>query len=263
MEGSTYNIQQALHAEGYFNIKSRPMGANLCLLEEQEEGDIKTMIEEDREWIERWFIDIHPWSPKDVDNERVAWMRCYGLPCHAWNPKVYAFISSMIGFLIGADEETMKHRRMDVARFLVRTKYSLVLNETINIEIKNHIYRIKLVDDMHGLKHIIMKDDSSIAKDTSMEEEEDNDEEGSVWYEDESESEEDASHEDKEASVSESPIAETEAKEQGTKKVVNDVSMVAATLEEEEDIGHVQQRLQKKVTKRIWINEELMGMVME
>ncbi|XP_058783963.1 uncharacterized protein LOC131658712 [Vicia villosa] len=86
--GMTYNIQKALHTEGYFNIKATPLGANLCLLEEQEEGEIKTMIEEDRVWIEQWFSDIHPWSPQDVDNERVTWMRCYGLPCHAWNPKV-------------------------------------------------------------------------------------------------------------------------------------------------------------------------------
>ncbi|MCI57806.1 hypothetical protein A2U01_0079057, partial [Trifolium medium] len=33
--GSTYNVQDALHAEGYFGIKVTPLGANLALLEEQ------------------------------------------------------------------------------------------------------------------------------------------------------------------------------------------------------------------------------------
>lgn len=45
---------------------------------------------------------------------------------------------------------------MDVTRFLVRTKYSMVLIETLNMEINDNIYRIKMVDDMHEPKHIVI-----------------------------------------------------------------------------------------------------------
>lgn len=48
----TYNIQKTLHAKGYFKIKTTPLGANLCLLEEQEEGELKAMIKEEKERIE-------------------------------------------------------------------------------------------------------------------------------------------------------------------------------------------------------------------
>lgn len=85
--GITYNIKNALHTKGYFKIKATPMGANFCLLEEQEDGELKVMIEEDKEWVEHWFSKIHPWSPQDVDNERVTKMRCYGLPCHVGTRK--------------------------------------------------------------------------------------------------------------------------------------------------------------------------------
>lgn len=63
---------------------------------------------------------------------------------------------------------------MDVARFLVRTKYSLMLNETINVEINDHVYRIKMVEDMHGPKHIFITHDSikgDLSEDSNMEEE--------------------------------------------------------------------------------------------
>lgn len=72
--GMTLNIQEAFHAEGYFKAKVTPLEANLCLLEEQDEGEIKDLIEEAKDWVGQWFSDIHCWSPKDVDNERLTWM---------------------------------------------------------------------------------------------------------------------------------------------------------------------------------------------
>lgn len=47
----TLNIHEAFHSEGYFRVKVTPLGANLCLLEEQEEGEIKALVEEAKEWI--------------------------------------------------------------------------------------------------------------------------------------------------------------------------------------------------------------------
>lgn len=40
--GSTYNIQTQFEMEGIFAIKVTPMGGNLCLLEEMENGLLKT-----------------------------------------------------------------------------------------------------------------------------------------------------------------------------------------------------------------------------
>ena len=45
---------------------------------------------------------------------------------------------------------------MDVARILVRTKYTMILNEAFNMEINNNVYRIKLVEDEYVLKRILM-----------------------------------------------------------------------------------------------------------
>ncbi|CAK8534832.1 unnamed protein product [Lathyrus sativus] len=38
----------------------------------------------DKEEIQRF--EVHPWSPDDVDNERLTWIRCYELPFHAQCP---------------------------------------------------------------------------------------------------------------------------------------------------------------------------------
>lgn len=53
------------------------------------------------------------------------------------------------------DEETKNQTRIDVARVLVRTKYLLVLNQMLNMEINKNVFCIKMVEDSHGPKRII------------------------------------------------------------------------------------------------------------
>lgn len=44
---------------------------------------------------------------------------------------------------------------MDIVRILVTT-YSLVLNETFNVEINDNVFSVKLVEDMHGPKRTVV-----------------------------------------------------------------------------------------------------------
>ncbi|XP_058733452.1 uncharacterized protein LOC131605070 [Vicia villosa] len=178
--GDTYNLQERFTKEGYFGVKVTPMGANLCLLEENEEGMIKDIIEEAREWIQQWFSEIRPWRANDVDNERATWLRVYGLPCHAWKDKVFEFLATSVETFICADEVTRKHKNMDVARILIRTKYCLVLNETYNISINDNVFRIKVVEDNHGPLRIALNHEGKIM------ESKDSDEVSEEWNDDSS-----------------------------------------------------------------------------
>lgn len=58
-----------------FFIKVTPLGANLCLLEESEEGEIRNLIREGKYWWSQWFTCIREWNKDDIDNEIVAWIR--------------------------------------------------------------------------------------------------------------------------------------------------------------------------------------------
>lgn len=100
-------------------------------------------------------------------------MRYYGLPGHALDPKFFTFISDYVGTFVCLDEETSNQKKLDVAKFMIRTKYSLVLNETINVDINDHVYSIKLVEDMHGPKRLYvpteLKDEDSSVQSLSEE----------------------------------------------------------------------------------------------
>lgn len=62
------------------------------LLEEREEGEIKVIVVDGSEWLNQWFKKIRegrPYHPYDVDNERLAWMQCYQVLSHTWNPNFW------------------------------------------------------------------------------------------------------------------------------------------------------------------------------
>lgn len=117
---------------------------------------LRDIIAEAREWIQQWFEEIRPWRENDVDNERVTQLRVFRLPCHAWKGKAFEFLATFVGAFICADEDTSKHKRMDMAMILIRTKYCMVLNETYNISINENVFRIKVVEDNHVPLRITM-----------------------------------------------------------------------------------------------------------
>lgn len=84
------------------------MGANLFLIEEEIDGAVKSLIEEEKEWIGRWFLKIKPWSPEVVDNERLTWINCYGVPCHAWSFEFFDFITCSWGKFASLDDDTLE-----------------------------------------------------------------------------------------------------------------------------------------------------------
>lgn len=81
--GMTYNILEIFNIEFYFSLKVTPLEGNLCLLEEIEEGELFELVESRKDWLIKWFLEIYMWDPMDVDNERLTWLRVYGIPCHA------------------------------------------------------------------------------------------------------------------------------------------------------------------------------------
>lgn len=107
--------------------------------------------------MSEWFLETRPWKHEDVDNERMTWLRVFGVPCHAWCLKLFEFITSSVGKYVFSYEETMKQTNMGVARILVMTKYCLVLNQTFNVEVNENVYRIKIVEVNHGPKHIVIQ----------------------------------------------------------------------------------------------------------
>ncbi|KAI5413648.1 hypothetical protein KIW84_057994 [Lathyrus oleraceus] len=117
------------------------------IISEIEVGEIRDLIREGKSWWSQWFSKIREWREDDMDNERASWIRCFGIPCHAWNTDLFQFLAKMVGSFICANENTMKNECMDVARFLVKMSCAIVTNETFYVCINGKSFRIKMIED--------------------------------------------------------------------------------------------------------------------
>ncbi|PNX93753.1 hypothetical protein L195_g016912 [Trifolium pratense] len=148
--GMSYNIQNAFHTEGYFGIKVTPLGSNLTLLEGQEEGEVQALLVDAKDWLDQWFREIRPWCPADVDVDRVAWLRIFGIPLHAWNDIFFTQVTKPWGTFMNSDDATNKKLTMDVARILIRTSCQQVVDEFFDVKINGEIFHLRIIEDSYG-----------------------------------------------------------------------------------------------------------------
>jgi hypothetical protein len=153
--GLTYNIQNAFHSQGYFGVKVTPLGSNLALLEGHEEGEVEALLTDAKDWLDQWFKEIHPWSPKDIDLERIVWLRIFGVPAHAWNDAFFIQVARPWGTFLNVDDVTNKKITMDVARILVRTSCHKAVDEFIDVLIDGELFHLRVIEDSFGPMRIL------------------------------------------------------------------------------------------------------------
>ncbi|MCH82646.1 hypothetical protein A2U01_0003457, partial [Trifolium medium] len=101
-------------------------------------------------WLQQWFKEIRPWSTREIDTDRLVWLRVYGIPVHAWNDIFFALISKPFGTFLNADDSTSKKLTMDVARILIRTPGLKAVDDFLSVEVNDEIFQLRIIEDSHG-----------------------------------------------------------------------------------------------------------------
>lgn len=127
--GESYNLQTYFEIEGFFSVKIIPLGANICVLEEMEEGVILDLMSEGNTWWKQWFHSIKSWHKGVVDTKRVTWIRVHGVPCHTWNIDFFESLANTMGNFISMDEKFKEGCNMEIARLLIRVPLRFCLVE--------------------------------------------------------------------------------------------------------------------------------------
>ncbi|XP_058740987.1 uncharacterized protein LOC131613324 [Vicia villosa] len=148
--GWAYNIQNQFDMEGVFAVKVLPLGGNLCLLEEVEEGFIEDLLREGESWWRNWFSEIKRWEEGMVDDRRDMWIRLYDIPALAWQAEFFVSLAESWGRFICIDENTAKGGAFDVARMLINVPLSFKLPETMVLDLGGSCINIFFREDAMG-----------------------------------------------------------------------------------------------------------------
>lgn len=172
----TYNVQQSLHEEGYFNVKETPLGANLCLLEGKEEGVLECWSFCGRRKKVGWENGLVKFTCGVPEMSTMRdWHGLDATVFHAMHGALifFTFLVSMVGVFLFSGDKTKAQSKFEVARIMVKTKYNFILNETFNIGVNREAYSIKIVEDAYGPKRIVFPEGKMNGTNYDFEEDED------------------------------------------------------------------------------------------
>ncbi|GKV32614.1 hypothetical protein SLEP1_g41208 [Rubroshorea leprosula] len=141
------NLQEKFYMEGYFSCRLRAMGGKLVLMDGQDKDEIKDLVEGAPEWLGQWFSEVKPWSPSMVAKERFVWIRCQGVPLHAWCPEFFEELALVWGKCICLDDSTSKKRRFDVARFLISTSKMDTISVHREVKVNGVVYELRFSEE--------------------------------------------------------------------------------------------------------------------
>ncbi|GAU27365.1 hypothetical protein TSUD_55180 [Trifolium subterraneum] len=144
-----YVVQQALQDAGLSDTRLVPMGGDRVLLYPRFDREGIDIHQVASEVIGNFLVDCKPWSANDeVVYERGAWVRCYGVPVHAWNNIFFAELAESQGRLLQVDDCTLKKERMDYARLLIATTVLKEINGMVLVVIDNKDFCIRIIEDI-------------------------------------------------------------------------------------------------------------------
>lgn len=143
--GDEVDIKRKFLEESLFSIKVTILGPNICLLEDLVGEDMESMLLERKDWWDLLFVSIKPWKPSNIDDERLVWIKTYGIPCHARGESLFRSLVDSIGRFVKTDEETKLTSRMDVTRICLGYKGKERVFATIKVVINELPFEVQMV----------------------------------------------------------------------------------------------------------------------
>ncbi|KAK6141203.1 hypothetical protein DH2020_025055 [Rehmannia glutinosa] len=141
------SVQCELYKSGVLSTRIIPLGEKLTLLWAENKRNLEEFINEEPIWLKSWFKWVKPWSFEDACLDRQCWIKCYGIPIHAWDHHFFNLISSSIGKFIESDQAISDKLRLDVARIMVSTSSRTPISKSLLVIIDGCEFNIKLLEE--------------------------------------------------------------------------------------------------------------------
>jgi hypothetical protein len=144
------DIQQNFMLDGYQNLKVTPLGHLRVLISSLVEGQVKEVLGSVGWWCS-WFERIEEWSPNLVSNQRVVWLKCYGVPLHAWGNAIFRCVAFKFRLFADVDHETRNMLRGDMARIKIVTNKLSVIDFSMVVSVLGKKFVIRVMEEVWAM----------------------------------------------------------------------------------------------------------------
>jgi hypothetical protein len=143
------SIQNQFRMDGFHNLKICSQGYLKILLWSDKVGEVKEVVGSVRWWCSL-FERIVPWSSLLVSDQRVTWLRCFGVPIHAWGFDLFRDLAFKFGRFIDVDQMTINMVRCDVARIRILTGERKLIDSSMAVNVLGQRFDIRVVEENGG-----------------------------------------------------------------------------------------------------------------
>lgn len=149
------SVQDRILEAGVTSVRVFPMGGSQVLLKPVEGEDLEELINNTGGFLENWFNRIVKWSPMEVPRERYTWIRCQGIPLHAWTAEFFESIVSSLGRFITLDDNTFTFnmKRFDMARIQILASSPDAVHKVQQARINGLLYSIRIVEELFPVSY--------------------------------------------------------------------------------------------------------------
>jgi hypothetical protein len=146
-EKDAIKISEGLVMEGYDWITATSMGGNMMLLTSTTSQSLIEAVSSNNKWWEGWFRSILKWSPELYLDRRSVWLKCRGIPLHAWDEVTFRQLAERLGTFIELDTNTANRSKLDVARVKISTSRMTFIDEQLLISVLDKQFQISVVEE--------------------------------------------------------------------------------------------------------------------
>jgi hypothetical protein len=142
-------IQNNFLMDGYHNLKVIWLGYRKVLLISTVVGEVAELVGSVGWWC-TWFERFEAWSPDMVSNQRSIWLRCFGIPLHAWGEGLFRTIGFKFGSFLEVDSSTKNMLRGDLARINIITDRKMMIDSSVSVTVLGKKFTIRVLEEVGG-----------------------------------------------------------------------------------------------------------------
>jgi hypothetical protein len=157
-ERDVQTIQNNFRMDGFHGLNVCTMGFMTVLIWSNKVEEVKEVVETVGWWCSL-FEKVVPWSPELVSNKRVAWLRCFGVPPHAWGADLFRSLAFKFGRFIEVDESTKDFKRCDFARVRILTSVETTIDSSMAVSVLGKRFDIRVLEEL-GSNHMVVRNNT-------------------------------------------------------------------------------------------------------
>ncbi|GMP48917.1 hypothetical protein CsSME_00016098 [Camellia sinensis var. sinensis] len=136
------------HNRGLKDIQLREGGGRNAFITFNSKEEMKQLLTSYGGWLSGWCESIFEWNKGvKVDNERLVWLSCFGMPPNLWNVNNFRKIGEACGVVVELDDNVSSMKSLKCGKIRICTSHLELIDKLVILEKDGRAYPVRVVEE--------------------------------------------------------------------------------------------------------------------